>query len=75
MDTEDLRNKLLMVARAYANEHSWPWIEPVEVQLARSGPGNRVWSVRTNILACGRNIRILIRDSDLAIVEAAFLPR
>jgi len=75
MASNELRNQLLQAARQYAENQAWPWLEPIEVELADSVPGKRVWSVRTNAFAVGLNIRMRIRESDFAVVEAAFLPR
>lgn len=52
----------------------WPWIEPVDLELATVSPA-RTWSVRTNVQSLGSNVRLRIRESDLAIIEAGFLPR
>jgi hypothetical protein len=75
MDEKELRAKLLEVARHYADERAWSWVEPVELVMATSGPEGRIWSLRTNVQARGRNIRMRIRESDLAVIDAAFLPR
>jgi hypothetical protein len=75
MSDDDLRKRILDVARRHADEHAWSWVEPVELTFAASGADGRVWSLRTNAHARGRNIRMRIRESDLAVLEAAFLPR
>jgi hypothetical protein len=71
----EFHQRLLEVARELAVEREWPWIEPVEIRLETAAPGHKTWSVKTNILAVGRNVRVLIRESDLAVLEAGFLPR
>jgi hypothetical protein len=71
---DDPRPRLLAVARAAASERGWPWLEPVDVSLSAVSP-ERLWSIRTNAHAVGTSIRILIRESDAAILQAAFLPR
>jgi hypothetical protein len=73
MDTTEQR--IVETAKAFVSEWSWPWLEPVDVQLARAQVGERAWSVRTNIHARGRNVRLLIRESDLSVIESAYLPR
>jgi hypothetical protein len=75
MESNELRDQLLKTAREYVNNRAWPWLEPIEMELANAVPGQRVWSVRTNVLAVGMNIRMLIRESDFVVVDAAFLPR
>jgi len=75
MLTEETRRKFIVVGKAVAAARGWPWIEPVEVRLDRTTSDQRFWTIRTNALSKGRNIRLLIRESDLAVIEAAFLPR
>ena len=75
MSTEELEHKLLSIAKATATEHGWPWIEPVSINVERGVVPQRVFSVRTNAHAIGCNIRMLIRESDFAVIEAVFLPR
>jgi hypothetical protein len=70
-----LREELIEVARRHASERGWSWLEPVEVSLERATPGDRTWSVSTNILAVGQNVRVLIREADLAVLDAGFLSR
>ncbi|MEP7337339.1 MAG: hypothetical protein ABI977_06305 [Acidobacteriota bacterium] len=71
---EKLRQKILTVAQAEANTRGWPWLEPVAVEATRIA-GQEAWAVRTNVYARGCNIHILIRASDLTVVETGFLPR
>jgi len=73
LESDELQNKLLKVAREYADKQNWPWREPTEVSLENLP--QHIWCIRTNVFAVGTNIRILIRESDLAVVEAYFLPR
>jgi len=75
MLTEETRQKLIAVGKAVAADQGWPWIDPVEVRLDRTTSDQRFWSIHTNALSRGRNIRLLIRESDLAVIEVAFLPR
>ena len=75
MLTEETRQKFIAVGKAVAAAQGWPWIEPVEVRLDRTTSDQRFWTIRTNASSRGRNIRLLIRESDLAVIEAAFLPR
>ncbi len=67
--------QILKAAKAFVADQSWPWIEPVEIQPQPTPSGDRAWSVRTNLYARGRNVRLLIRESDLAVIESAYLPR
>jgi hypothetical protein len=70
-----VHQKVIEIAQRVAAEQSWPWLEPVDVSLSFSGPGNRIWSIRTNAQSHGMNIQLSIRESDLAVLKAAFLPR
>jgi hypothetical protein len=72
---DELRDRLLTVAQKYAEERGWPWRTPVEAQLTRVTPNDRQWTVRTNLFAIGMNVRVVIREADLTIVEAGYLPR
>ena len=69
------RARLLAVAHAAASERGWPWLEPVAVDLEAVAERQRVWAIRTNCHNRGMNIRIVIRESDLAVLSAGFLPR
>ena len=69
------QQKILEVAQTVAAGREWPWLEPVDVSLSFSGPGNRIWAIRTNALARGMNIQMRIREADFAVIEASFLPR
>lgn len=40
-----------------------------------SAPGRRTWSVRSNATARGGNVVVTIREADLAVLDAVFLPR
>lgn len=74
MLTDELRHRLLEVARMTATERGWPWSEPVEVGLSQAA-GRRVWSVRTNCWDKGSNVVVLVREDDLAVLDARYLPR
>lgn len=70
----DLRDKLIGQARKLADEQGWTWQEPVEVKSGVER-GEPVWIIRTNVLMFGRNVRIVLRQSDLLVIHAGFLPR
>jgi hypothetical protein len=65
----------LRVARQFAVEKGWHWLEPVSVskhwRLFRSS----VWKVVTNSDKRGCNIQIEIDDRDGAVIRGAFCPR
>ncbi len=69
-----LRDQLIERARKLAEERGWTWREPVEITPAahREEP---VWVIRTNVLMLGQNVRVVLRRSDHAILEAGYLPR
>lgn len=69
-----LRAQLIDLARKLATERGWTWLDPVTVTSAahRDQP---VWIIQTNILSRGRNVRVVLRQSDHAVVEAGYLPR
>jgi hypothetical protein len=71
----DLRELVLAAARQYADERGWKWLTPVEVTLTKNVPDDRRWTVKTNAFAVGMNARIVIRERDLAVLEAGYLPR
>ena len=73
-EADDMPDDLLAAAHREAAAHGWLWREPVHAQLEWFR-GDRVWSLRTNANAIGSNIIMKIRESDGAILEAAFLPR
>jgi hypothetical protein len=72
---DELRQRLLEVAKAVAAEHSWTWREPVEISVANRIPGKREWDILTNAMSRGCNIRMRIRESDFAVLSAGFAPR
>jgi hypothetical protein len=72
---DELRDRLVAVAQKYAEERGWPWRTPVEAKLTRAIPNERQWTVRTNLFAIGMNVRVVIREADLTIVEAGYLAR
>jgi hypothetical protein len=69
-----LRDQLVEQARKLADERAWTWREPVEVTAA-AHEGEAVWVVRTNVLMRSPSVRILLRQSDHAVVHAGYLPR
>lgn len=74
MPVPDLEQQIVDAARQEADRREWPWDLPVRVTLSQALP-QRIWSVLTNANAVGRNVRIDIRESDLAIINSKFLPR
>lgn len=66
---------ILEVAKSFIADKSWPWIEPIDIRLMLMPSGEKAWSVRTNILNRGRNVRLLVRESDFAVIDFAYLPR
>ncbi len=74
-DEPSVQTRVLAAARAAAADRGWPWREPVEVQLQRAGGADRLWLVRTNIFAVGQSVRLVIRERDLAVIDAGFLAR
>ena len=71
----DLRESVVAAARQYADARGWKWLTPVEVTLTRNVPDDRRWTVKTNAFAVGMNARIVVRERDLVVVEAGYLPR
>jgi hypothetical protein len=69
-----LRAGLIDVARRLADSRGWPWIEPITV-TAVAHRGEAAWEVRSNALALGRNVRVVLRRSDSTVLEAGYLPR
>jgi hypothetical protein len=72
---DEIREKVLASARQYAESRGWPWLTPVEVTLTRAVPSDRQWTVKTNAFAVGRNVRIVVREADLSVVDAGYLMR
>lgn len=70
-----IEERILEVAKSFVADKSWPWIEPIEVRLTPMPSGEKAWSVRTNILNRGRNVRLVVRESDFAVIDFAYLPR
>lgn len=66
-----LRLQLLERARIVAAQHGWDWRDPVEFTRVNLD----AWQIRTNATSRGMNIRIVIRESNFAILEAGYLPR
>lgn len=75
MLTGQMRKKIIAVARAETGKRGWLWLEPIEIQLVNSDPMNKIWLVQTNLHGLGCNARIYIRESDLMVLKAAYLPR
>src|SRR3569623_3710650 len=71
----DIRERVIDAARRYAAAQGWPWRLPVEAVLSKAASNDRQWSVKTNAFAIGMNARIVVRESDLTIVDAGYLPR
>jgi hypothetical protein len=71
----DLRELVLAAARQHADARGWKWLTPVEVTLTNNVPGDRRWTVKTNAFAVGMNTRIVVRERDLVVLEAGYLPR
>ncbi len=69
-----LEARLVAAARAVAEERGWTWREPAAVEPALRA-GERTWTVRSNALARGTNVVVTLREADLAVLEARFLPR
>jgi hypothetical protein len=72
---DSIQQTILEAAKAFVEGQAWPWLEPVDVRLERAQTGERAWSVRTNVHARGRSVRLVIRESDLSVIESAYLPR
>lgn len=69
-----IEERILEVAKSFIADKSWPWLEPVRIEsMLRSG--EKAWRVRTNIRCRGRNVRLLIRESDFAVIESGYMPR
>lgn len=66
-----LRAQLLDHARKVAIERGWHWLEPVEMTAVYPG----AWEIRTNALSRGINVRMILRESDFAVLEAGYLLR
>jgi hypothetical protein len=69
-----LRDRLIEQGRKLTEDRGWPWLDPVEVTtgIDRS---ERVWIIRTNVLMLGRNVRIVLRQSDCTVKQAGYMPR
>ena len=70
----DLRDKLIVQARKLADERGWTWREPVEVTSGLD-QGKPVWVIHTNVLMRSPSVRIVLRQSDLAVIRVGYLPR
>ena len=76
MATEaEARELVLSAAREYAEARGWKWLTPVEVTLTRNASDDRRWTVKTNAFAVGMNARIVVRERDLVVLVAGYLPR
>lgn len=69
-----LEAKLVAVARAAAEARGWPWEEPIDI-TAGTAAGQRTWCLRSNAQSRGRNVVVTIREVDLAVLHAGYLPR
>jgi hypothetical protein len=72
---DSLRAKLEKAAETYASSRGWVWRLPVRVELQQAAGDHRTWVIHSNAFAVGMNARIVIRENDLAIVEAGYIPR
>ena len=72
MDPE-LSEKLIEMARRYAEERGWGWAGDAMIFNA-SFQGEAVWAVHSNAVMRGGNAKILIRKSDLEIVHSGYMP-
>jgi len=73
---DQVKEAVLGAAQRYAEDKGWPWLSPIEVTLTRSAAReDRQWTVKTNAFAVGRNARIVVREHDLVVVDAGYLPR
>jgi hypothetical protein len=72
---KEVQNRVLAVAQKYAEDQGWPWRSPIDVKLTRADPKDRQWTVKTNAFAVGMNVRVVVRETDLTIVESAYLRR
>jgi hypothetical protein len=71
---DTLRAQLISRAQKLAEERGWTWLDPVEVTSA-AHRGHPVWIIRTNAVSRGRNARIVLRQSDHAVIQAGYLSR
>lgn len=74
-DADPPREKLIEVAQGVAAARGWPWHDPIEIRLESVADDGRTWAVRTNCARRGMNVRVVIRESDFAVMSAGFLPR
>lgn len=70
-----MKQRVLEAAKVFIERQSWPWIEPVEMKLTATAGGEKAWSIWTNAQTRGNNVRLLVREIDLAVLEHKFLPR
>ncbi len=70
----DTLQRLLALGRQVAAERGWSWREPVDVRAAVE-QGEPAWVLRTHHLMRGSNVRLVFRRSDLALLDAGWLPR
>jgi hypothetical protein len=71
---EALRGELIEQARQVAVERGWTWREPVDVSEGAHN-GEPVWIVRSNAMMRSPSVRVAVRRSDRAVVQAGYLPR
>jgi hypothetical protein len=69
-----VRGQLIERAQKIAAERGWTWREPAEI-TAEAEKGEAVWVVRTNVMMRSPSVRVVLRRSDLSLVQAGYLPR
>ncbi len=69
------KQKFLSMTKDATLKRGWPWVEPIKITEDKAVSGEKAWRIRTNMSAAGRNVRIVIRKSHLAVIEAMLLPR
>ena len=65
---------ILEVARRYADQRGWTWLDPVEIR-AVSWASLPAFQVDTNVGNRGLNISIILDAADGSVMHAGFLPR
>ena len=66
---------IVEIAANYAHEHSWPWLEPIEIRRRSRWFRNAVYLIRSNTGRRGSNVVMMIDAVDGAIKRASFLKR
>lgn len=70
----NLRAVLIERAKNLAAECGWTWLDPIEITESRHA-GELVWVIQSHYMWRGMNARVVLRQADLAVVDAAYLPR